>query len=487
VSTRILVLAREAILTIVAAVGVLCLVGSAVMLVTGVTPVVFRSGSMSPAMPTGALALVQDRPARTVMVGDVVSVVGNDGVRITHRVVDLRRMSEARMSLTTRGDANLASDIPERVVSRVDVVIWSTPWWGYAVEALQAPAVIFGGGLAAGSWVTWWMIGRRRSRSGGGRGAHSRPTAPPTTYVRARSIDALPRMSVVPLAAACSLVLTLGILGGAEPTRASFVSDGASASSRFSVDTLGTRIARTRDSVRATNGTAGAVLAASPATSWTPFSPPPFRPTALAAEDTLTFALNGASFAYKYGSSTWRTRALPATGITAAMMTRNSAAPVVIVTNGSLWWYSNYPAASGTPGAWTRFTPTNAPPAPIVDVDSWSGHLAATDGTGVRISANFGNLWSTVTAPGGTVDMIAYSGTTLLAWGPDGWSRSTDDGQTWAPDDVLDRAVPRPTDIAGGTSASALGDNRFFVASGSSSMWRYDGATQTLTAVNAAY
>ena len=480
-TTSVWRIVRETILSVAAAVGVICLIGSALMLVTGVTPVVFRSGSMAPAMPTGALALVQDRAARTVSVGDVVSTIGGTGIRTTHRVVDLRRASEGRMTLTTRGDANGADDATEKTVSRVDVVIWSAPVWGYAVTALQHPFVVFAGGAIAGSWVTWWAAMRRNDRR-----PPRVPHAAPTTYSRDRSVS---RTITLPLAVMTLAGLTagLGLVGSAQGTRASFVADSTRASSAFSVDKLGTRIARTLDVTRATNGAEGARLGPAGAIAWTDFPPPPFRPTSFSAESALSVAFDGTQYAYRYDGGDWRMRALPASGITAVMATSNTIVPVVMATNGTTWWYSEHPAAEGTPGSWNVFAPLN-PPTGIIDSDSAGRRNATTDGSTIKVSDYFGNTWTTVAPlPDGNATMVAYSGLTVLAWGTGGWWRSIDNGASWAADAVLNARVPMPTDMTGGTGASSSEDNRFIIARGTSGIWRYDGPSQTMSAMQPAY
>jgi len=481
VTTSVWRILRETILSVAAAIGVICLVGSALMLVTGVTPVVFRSGSMAPAMPTGALALVQDRSARTLSIGDVVSTVGGTGIRTTHRVVDMRRASEGRMILTTRGDANEADDAAEKTVSRVDVVVWSAPMWGYAVTALQHPFVVFAGGAIAGSWVTWWVVMRRRDRR--------RPRVPhaaPTTYSRDRSVSRTITLSVTTIALT-GLTAALGLAGSAQGTQASFIADTARASASFGVDTLGTRITRSLDVTRATNGQKGGRLAPEAATTWTDFPPPPFRPTSFSAEGALSVAFDGTQYAYHYDGGAWQMRALPASDITAVMATSNTKVPVVMATNGSTWWYSDHTKTAGTPGAWIVFRPLN-PPTGIIDSDSAGRRNATTDGSTIKVSDYFGNTWTTAAPlPAGNAAMVAYSGSTVLAWGSRGWWRSRDNGASWSADTLLNSRVPVPTDMTGGTDTSSAPDNRFIIARGTSGIWRYNGQYQTLTAVQPAY
>lgn len=139
---RAAVVVREIVLWMGSAVGVLCLVTAAAALFFGVTPLVFRSGSMSPGIPTGALALARTTPVADLRPGDVVSVIRADGERVTHRLVSATADAGGRSSLVIKGDANAAAD-PEPVVTRsVDRVFWSTPRIGYLVQGASRPQVL---------------------------------------------------------------------------------------------------------------------------------------------------------------------------------------------------------------------------------------------------------------------------------------------------------------------------------------------------------
>lgn len=70
-------------LTLAALAGVVCLLAAAAALTLHITPLVFRSGSMAPEIPTGSLALARSVPAEELKVGDVVSVTNAHGTRVT--------------------------------------------------------------------------------------------------------------------------------------------------------------------------------------------------------------------------------------------------------------------------------------------------------------------------------------------------------------------------------------------------------------------
>ncbi|MDO9495210.1 MAG: signal peptidase I [Nocardioides sp.] len=123
---------RELVLTAGALLGVVGLLVVLAGLTLDVRPLVFRSGSMAPAIDTGALALVRTVPAVDLRVGDVVSVADEGGTRVTHRVVSIATQGEQRQ-LTLQGDANRTADREVHTVSEADRVIGSVPWAGYVL------------------------------------------------------------------------------------------------------------------------------------------------------------------------------------------------------------------------------------------------------------------------------------------------------------------------------------------------------------------
>jgi signal peptidase I len=152
-------LAREVVLWVGAVTGLVCLTAAALAVFAGVTPLIFRSGSMSPGIPTGALALAETVPASEVAVGDVVSVPRADGVRVTHRVVETDDAGGAARSLVLKGDANPVTDPDPVVVAEADRVFWSTPRLGEWVDQAMAPGWVFVVGTLFGMLA---MIGFRR-------------------------------------------------------------------------------------------------------------------------------------------------------------------------------------------------------------------------------------------------------------------------------------------------------------------------------------
>jgi signal peptidase I len=158
---------RELLLTSGAVIGAICLLAAVGSVAFGLQPLIFRSGSMEPAIGTGALALARDVPAETVQVGDVVSVVAPSGTRITHRVVSTSPGPVTTLIL--KGDANRVADTQPYAVSEVAVVVAHVDYLGYVVSWLRHPAAIFLGGVVVGVLVMIAFTTRGSPPSGTGR------------------------------------------------------------------------------------------------------------------------------------------------------------------------------------------------------------------------------------------------------------------------------------------------------------------------------
>jgi signal peptidase I len=145
--------AREVFLTLGALLGVLCIVATIAGVAFGVKPLVFRSGSMSPAIHTGDLAVARTVDASDLKVGDIVSVVNAEGNRVTHRLVNVARQGNARQ-LTLKGDANKVADAEVYTVKKAERVLFDIPKAGYVVNAAASP----GGVFVLGAYVTVMLL-----------------------------------------------------------------------------------------------------------------------------------------------------------------------------------------------------------------------------------------------------------------------------------------------------------------------------------------
>ncbi|CRK50718.1 S26 family peptidase [Rhodococcus sp. RD6.2] len=243
---------REIALNIGAIAGLICVLAAAASFLFGIKPLVFRSGSMSPDIPTGALALSKATPASDLAVGDVVSVESDQGVRITHRIQEVVSTDGTNSVLILKGDANKDADISPYTVTEADRVFFSVPGLGYAVSWLSSPAAIFlGGALVGGVMVLAFGPASKRKDDNdsdsdadhgrGGPGAHEAVEHPvahahsgfdaSTEQFRAPHLSLRRRMPARTMMAAGALGLT-ALVGMTAGTSAAFT-DSAGAATSF--------------------------------------------------------------------------------------------------------------------------------------------------------------------------------------------------------------------------------------------------------------
>lgn len=161
--TRPLRALREAALWVAAVIGTVCLLAAIAAVGFGVTPLIFRSGSMAPGIPTGSLAIAVSTPASELRPGDVVSVVWPNDTRVTHRLVAAEPLDGSRYRLETQGDANAAIDVETVTVERADRVLWSAPGLGYVLQEVTKPQWVFGLGVLVGVLLVLVFRGSRVS------------------------------------------------------------------------------------------------------------------------------------------------------------------------------------------------------------------------------------------------------------------------------------------------------------------------------------
>ncbi|MHA3684119.1 signal peptidase I [Leucobacter sp. HY1908] len=132
---------------------------------TGATLITFRTGSMSPTMPQGALALSMPVKAGDIEVDDVVTVKrSGEELPVTHRVVEVRdadyatqeqRIPDDARELVLKGDDNATIDMLPYVVKDARRVVFATPQAGAALMLMQSPIGLGVLILLAGTVTTW--------------------------------------------------------------------------------------------------------------------------------------------------------------------------------------------------------------------------------------------------------------------------------------------------------------------------------------------
>lgn len=135
--------AGDVVLNILALGGVVCMALVACAFFFGITLIMFKTGSMSPTIPTGSLAVVRAVPADSVVVGDVVTVDREGKLPVTHRVVAAETIPESGVTvLELKGDANADSDPGLYQVTEVRKVLWSVPGLARVIVYFSNPYVL---------------------------------------------------------------------------------------------------------------------------------------------------------------------------------------------------------------------------------------------------------------------------------------------------------------------------------------------------------
>jgi len=147
---------REVVLTVLALGGVACIVLVVLAFTGGYSLIMFKTGSMSPTIPAGSVALVQEVPASALAVGDVVTVDRPGDLPVTHRVTSVSDGQSAdQRKITMRGDANDADDPLPYTVSDARIVRGSVPYLANVIVWFGNPFVLGGITIGAAVLVTW--------------------------------------------------------------------------------------------------------------------------------------------------------------------------------------------------------------------------------------------------------------------------------------------------------------------------------------------
>ncbi|OFI39067.1 signal peptidase I [Arthrobacter sp. SW1] len=146
---------RDVLLNVAAAGGALCILVTLAAVFFHVSLIMFKTGSMAPAIPAGSLAVVREVPVSEVKTGDVVTVERQGKLPVTHRVTSVRLGEDGTGTLTMKGDANPVEDPAPYTVSTVRTVLWSAPGLAQWVAQASNPFVLGGVTLSVAGLVTW--------------------------------------------------------------------------------------------------------------------------------------------------------------------------------------------------------------------------------------------------------------------------------------------------------------------------------------------
>jgi len=153
IARRTVRILRETVLTLAALFGVAIALITVTAARSGVQPLVVRSGSMEPTIPTGSMVLTRLVEAARIERGDIVAVVRPDRTRVTHRVVEIHRRDDG-VELTLKGDANKDPDPFPVTVREAGRVVRTVPYVGRVMAWLASAK----GGFVLGCLVTGYAM-----------------------------------------------------------------------------------------------------------------------------------------------------------------------------------------------------------------------------------------------------------------------------------------------------------------------------------------
>lgn len=142
-------------LWVLAFLGLCCIILVVIAKTQSMSLVMFSTGSMSPTIPAGSVALVRQVPAGNVAPGDIVTIDRVDKLPVTHRVVSIKPVGYEQWELVMRGDANEQNDPEPYVVSEVRTVLGHVPGLAKVIVWFQQPWVMGALTVIAALIVTW--------------------------------------------------------------------------------------------------------------------------------------------------------------------------------------------------------------------------------------------------------------------------------------------------------------------------------------------
>lgn len=162
---RIAVFLRVSALNLAAGGGAVCIVAVICALLFDITLILFKTGSMSPAIPAGSIAVVRVIPAGEVTIGDVLTVDRPGRLPITHRVQSVQTAPNGHREITMKGDANPTADPAPYIIAEARLVMVSVPHIAYPLAAMSNPVALGSVTVGVAVLVTWTLW----PRSGVGR------------------------------------------------------------------------------------------------------------------------------------------------------------------------------------------------------------------------------------------------------------------------------------------------------------------------------
>ena len=147
---------EDGLLSVLAVLGVICIAATIAAFALNISLIMFKTGSMSPSIPAGSLAVVREIPASEIRVGDVTTVEREEGqLPVTHRVISTTDLGGGVYSIEMQGDANDSPDSRPYEVTEVKKVLWSVPGLAHVVATISQPIYMAGITVATALLVVW--------------------------------------------------------------------------------------------------------------------------------------------------------------------------------------------------------------------------------------------------------------------------------------------------------------------------------------------
>lgn len=200
-----------ALLNILAVLGVVCIVLVILSVVFNISIMMFKTGSMSPTIQAGSIALVRETPAAQMEIGDVVTVDrGEKILPVTHRVVSIldKDAQSGRVTFELRGDANEGKDPEPYTATTVRTVMFSIPGVAPILQQWRNPFLLGGITIAASLLVVWAFWPRR------GEGDDSGDGEEPSASSARAEVDKLRAPARSPKHAVAAPIIVAMLFGG---------------------------------------------------------------------------------------------------------------------------------------------------------------------------------------------------------------------------------------------------------------------------------
>jgi signal peptidase I len=165
-ATRLGRMLKEVVLSIAGLLGLLAMSWLLCSIFFGFSLVVFKTGSMAPAIPAGSAAIVREVAASEIAVGDVITVQREGAtLPVTHRVVSISPADDpAARVVELRGDANDSNDLAPYTIAHAKRVVASFASVGAVLTVLRTPYVLGITTMLVGLLVVWAFWPRPRAR-----------------------------------------------------------------------------------------------------------------------------------------------------------------------------------------------------------------------------------------------------------------------------------------------------------------------------------